>query len=196
MGALLFSHFWVTKVNLINEKNSIDILVWMSADLCKSILLLRFLRISYNNMSWSCPGTLKSRSAMDVVFNRWESFISLLGATSHWFKRDLNSKILKRDFQQPTIMGAPSNINLSSSLYWYATLKSCKYLKSKTHLWNAQVNKYSSVKKGVVKIWQRHDPEDFSTSYITLLPFAASSVPMKHIGLLGHCLIWLILLYL
>ena len=133
---------------------------------------------------------------MDVVFNRWESIISLLGATSHCFKRDLNSKILKRDFQQPTIMGAPSNINLSSSLYWYATLKSCKYLKSKTHLRNAQVNKYSSVKKGVFKIWQRHDPEDFSTSYIALLPFAASSVPMKHIGLLGHCLIWLILLYL
>ena len=72
-----------------------------------------------------------------------------LGATSHWFQIH---KILKRDFLQPVIMGAQSNINLSSCLYWYATLNSCKYLKIKTHLRNAQVNKASSVKKAVAKI--------------------------------------------
>ena len=43
------------------------------------------------------------------------------------------------------------NISLSSCLYWYATLNSCKYLKSETHLWNAQVNKASPVNKGIVK---------------------------------------------
>ena len=45
-----------------------------------------------------------------------------------------------------------SNISLSRYLYWYATLNSCKYLKSETHLWNTQVNKASSVNKGIVKI--------------------------------------------
>ena len=45
-----------------------------------------------------------------------------------------------------------SNISLCSSLYWYANLKSCKYLKNETHLWNALVNKASYVKKGIVKI--------------------------------------------
>ena len=59
---------------------------------------------------------------------------------------------MKRDFQLPTIMGASLNISLSSCLYWYATLNSCKYLKSETHLRNAQVNKASSVNKGIVKI--------------------------------------------
>ena len=41
------------------------------------------------------------------------------------------------------------NITLSSCLCWYATLNSCKYLKSETHLRNAKVNKASSVNKGV-----------------------------------------------
>ena len=74
-------------------------------------------------MSWGCPRMLKSRSGMD----------------------------LKRDIQLLTIMGVWSNITLSSCLCWYATLNSCKYLKSETHLRNAQVNKASSVNKGIVK---------------------------------------------
>ena len=44
-----------------------------------------------------------------------------------------------------------SNITLSSCLCWYATLNSYKNLKSETHLQNAQVNKTSSVNKGIVK---------------------------------------------
>ena len=48
----------------------------------------------------------------------------------------------------PTLMGVSSNISLSSSFI----LNSCKYLKSVTHLWNSQVNKASSVNKGIVKI--------------------------------------------
>ena len=43
-------------------------------------------------------------------------------------------------------------LNLSSFLYWYSTLNSCKYLKSETHLRNAQINKSSSINKGIVKI--------------------------------------------
>ena len=39
-----------------------------------------------------------------------------------------------------------------SCLYWYATLNYCKYLKSETHLRNAQANKASSVNKRIVKI--------------------------------------------
>ena len=39
-----------------------------------------------------------------------------------------------------------------SCLYWYATLKSCKYLKSETHFRNAQVNKAFSMNKRFVKI--------------------------------------------
>ena len=45
-----------------------------------------------------------------------------------------------------------SNTSFCSYLYGYATLNSCKYLKSKTHLWNAQVNNVSSVNKVIVKI--------------------------------------------
>ena len=44
-----------------------------------------------------------------------------------------------------------SNISLSSCLYWYTTLNSCKYLKNETCLQNAQVNKPSSVSKGIIK---------------------------------------------
>ena len=60
--------------------------------------------------------------------------------------------MLKRDFQLPTIMGMSSNINLSSCLYWYTTLNSCKYLKNEIHLWNAQVKKDFPVNKRIVKI--------------------------------------------
>ena len=45
-----------------------------------------------------------------------------------------------------------SNINFSTCLNWYATLNSCKYLKTETHLRNAQVNKVLSNNKGIVKI--------------------------------------------
>ena len=59
---------------------------------------------------------------------------------------------MKRHFQLPTIMGVPSNISLSSGLYWYASLDCSKDLRSETHLRSAQVNKAISVNKGIVKI--------------------------------------------
>ena len=49
MVELLFSH--VTNLKLINEKNSLDITVWLSVNPWKSILLLRFLTTSYDSMS-------------------------------------------------------------------------------------------------------------------------------------------------
>ena len=70
MGALLFSHFRVTRVKFINEKYSLNITLWMYMNPQKSILLLKFLRTSYNSISWGCPDMLKSRSG---VSNRWES---------------------------------------------------------------------------------------------------------------------------
>ena len=77
MGALLFSHFRVKNVKLINEKISMNVTVWMSVNPQKSILFHRFLRISYNSISWGCLSTLKNRSGMDVVSNRRESIISI-----------------------------------------------------------------------------------------------------------------------
>ena len=43
----------------------------------KPILLLRFLRTSYNSMFCGFPGILKSSSTMDVVTNRWDSAVPL-----------------------------------------------------------------------------------------------------------------------
>ena len=77
MGELLFSHFRVPNVKLINEKNPLNIAVWISVNPSKSILFLRFLRTSYKSMSWGCPGMLKSNSGMDVISSRWESITSL-----------------------------------------------------------------------------------------------------------------------
>ena len=75
--------------------------------------------------------------------------IFVWGLYPSWFQRHLNSRILKRGSQLHTIMGLESNISLSGWFYWYATLKSCKYLKTKTHLRNAKINK--AVDKGIVK---------------------------------------------
>ena len=72
-----------------------------------------------------------------------------LGTTSLLVPETL--KFFKNGFQLPTIMGVQSNISLSSCLYWYATLNSCKCLKSETHLWNAQVNKASPLIKVLSK---------------------------------------------
>ena len=80
---LLFSHFRVTNLKLVNEKKSLNITVWMSMDPWESVLLLRFLRTSYNNMCWGFPGMLKSRSCMDVVSNRWESIVSFFRGCIH-----------------------------------------------------------------------------------------------------------------
>ena len=49
----------------------------MSVNPEKWIPLLRFLRTSYNSMSWGYLGMLKSRSDMDVVYNRRKSIRSL-----------------------------------------------------------------------------------------------------------------------
>ena len=73
-----------------------------------------------------------------------------LGATSFLVPETLNFKVLKHDIQLPTVMGVQPNISLSSCPYWYATLNSCRYLKSETHRWNTQVNQTSLV-KGIVK---------------------------------------------
>ena len=77
MVNLLFFHFRVTNVKLIDEKNPLNITVRMFANPYKLISLLTLLKTSYNSMSWGCPGMLKSRSDMDVVSNRWESIRSL-----------------------------------------------------------------------------------------------------------------------
>ena len=74
-----------------------------------------------------------------------------LGATSSLFQRHLNSRILKHGFQLPKITGIESNFTLCRCLCWYFAFTSSKYLKNETHLQNAQVNKVSSVNKGIVK---------------------------------------------
>ena len=53
IGALSFSDFQVTKMKLINKKNFLNVTVWMSVNTSKSILLYRFLRISYDSIMWS-----------------------------------------------------------------------------------------------------------------------------------------------
>ena len=74
-----------------------------------------------------------------------------LGSTLFLVSETFKFKVLKRDFQLPTIMGLQSIISLSSCPYWYATLNFCEYFKSETHLRNDQVNKASSVNKRIVK---------------------------------------------
>ena len=129
-------------------------------------------------MSWSCSGTLKSRSVMDVVFIRWKSIISLLKGHPSRFQRLLNSKTLKRDFHLPTIMGVQSNISLLWCLYWYATFNSCKYLKSETHLRNSQVNKASSVNKGMAKICLVVDMVRKNWSWIVVAGYGLLQAPL------------------
>ena len=51
----------------------------------------------------------------------------------------------------PGMLKCSQIISLSGCLFWYATLNSCKNWISETHLRNAQVNKASSVNKGIVK---------------------------------------------
>ena len=84
------------------------------------------------------------------------SYLSLK-ATSVLVSETFKFKVLKCDFQLPAIMGVQSSISLSSCFYLYATLGSYKYLKGETHLRNFQVNKASSVNKGIVKICQGVD---------------------------------------
>ena len=110
------------------------------------LLRPRSLRTSYNNISWGCPGMLKSRIGMDAVSKRWESIVSLFKGYIA-----LVPETLKVWLPATYSNGCVSNISLFSCLYWYAAFNSCKYLKSKTHLRNAQVNKASSVNKGIVK---------------------------------------------
>ena len=51
----------------------------------------------------------------------------------------------------PDMLKCSQILQLSNCLYWYDILNSCKYLKSESHLPNAQVNKASSVNKEIVK---------------------------------------------
>ena len=59
MGAFSFSHIRVTNVKLINEKNYLNITVWMFVNPQKSILLLRLLRSFYNSLHWGCSAYSK-----------------------------------------------------------------------------------------------------------------------------------------
>ena len=59
MRAHLFSHIRVTNVKLINEKNYLNITVWMFVNPQKSILLLRLLRSFYNSLHWGCSAYSK-----------------------------------------------------------------------------------------------------------------------------------------
>ena len=74
---------------------------------------------------------------------------------------------MRHDFQVPTIIGMQSNISLSTCLYWYPKLNSCKYL-SETHLWNAQLNNDFSFNKGIVKICQIVDMVRKNWSWIVV----------------------------
>ena len=67
MGALLFSHFRVMNVKMTNEKKSRK---YYSLNVCIPLEIDTNLVTSCNNMSWGCPGMLKSRSGMGVVFSR------------------------------------------------------------------------------------------------------------------------------
>ena len=48
----------------------------------KSILVLRFLRTSYNSRSLGCPGILKSSTGTDVISKRQKSTYLCLGTAS------------------------------------------------------------------------------------------------------------------
>ena len=74
-----------------------------------------------------------------------------LGATSLLVPETFKFKNFETWLPATNNNGPVVNINLSNSLYWYATLNFCKYLK-KNHLRNIQVNKASSINKGIVKI--------------------------------------------
>ena len=74
MGKLLFFHFRVTNVKLINEKKSFNPLI---LHYISNVWDLWFLTTSYNSMSWGCLGMLKSRSDLGVVSNSWESIWAL-----------------------------------------------------------------------------------------------------------------------
>ena len=56
-------------------------------------------------MSWGCSGMLKSRNAMDMVCNSWESIVSFFKGYIPLGSRDILIQSLKRDFQLPAIMG-------------------------------------------------------------------------------------------
>ena len=72
-----------------------------------------------------------------------------LGATSFLVPETFKFNNFETWLPMTTYNNGRVNITLSSCLCWYATLNSCKYLKSETHLRNAKVNKASSVNKGV-----------------------------------------------
>ena len=92
MDELLFFHFRVTNVKLINEKSPLNIAVRTSVNPWKSITLLRFLRTSYNSMSWGFPGMLKSRIDLDVVSNSWESIRSFFRRCIPLGARDIQAQ--------------------------------------------------------------------------------------------------------
>ena len=96
-------------------------------------------------MCWDFPCMLKSSRGMAVVSYLCLGTTSLLVLETFKFKNF-------ETWLPATIMDVYSNISLSSFLYWYATLNSSKYLKSETHLRNAQVNRASSANKEIVKI--------------------------------------------
>ena len=86
--------------------------------------------------------------------NKPPTWYSSQGAAigNHVMERSLKFKNCETWLPATNNNGSKSNISLSSCLYWHTPLKFCKYLKSRTHLRNAQANKASSVNKGIVKI--------------------------------------------
>ena len=116
----------------------------------KSILLLRFLRNSYKNMSYGCPAMLKRQGRNRCGLKQMGIYhVFVQGVYPSWLQRHRNSIILKRCFQLLTIIGVQLDVSLSSCLYRYVTLNSCSYLKKETRLRNVQVSKGSSVSKNL-----------------------------------------------
>ena len=129
-----------------------------------SILLPRFLRNSYKNMSYGCPAMLKTQGRNRCGLKQMGIYhVFVQGVYPSWFQRHRNSIILKRYFQLLTIIGVQLDVSLSSCLYRYVTLNSCSYLKKETLLRNVQVSKGSSVSKNLPDCW--HAKEKFVVNF-------------------------------
>ena len=89
MGELLLFHFRVTNVKLINKKIFLITLIMIIIT-----IIFIILRTSYNIMFLAFPGMLKSRSGMNGVSNRWESFRSLFRGFFPLVPETFNFKVL------------------------------------------------------------------------------------------------------
>ena len=78
------------------------------------------------NLPLYVPPIICSEKVVAWMWSPTDGNLSCLcqGLNAFWFQRHLNSKILKHDFQLPTIMGVQSNISLSSYLVVVACITS------------------------------------------------------------------------